>query len=236
MNRLVSTCICLHLAACLGAAGLPAEQPAATTGPAQPGTDGSMRELWRSHVQAPVASRSPDDLQQAVRRLEGIDARAGARKPHAPETQQAVAPKATSRPTTQPAQVAPSISSGTLAGLKQLSSQGVVSPAALANALYLSGQLDSAVVFYEMALQNTTQTDEKAWLLFQIGNCRRDTDPAAASKAYGTLIEQHPEAVWSLVAKSTKQLIDWRTTNGLSTLLKGVEEPQTKQDDSAARK
>ena len=86
-------------------------------------------------------------------------------------------------------------------------------PFGLGEILYCSGRLREAVPFYRQAL-NRIEKDEspseqnRAWILFQLGNCLRDYDLPAAKKMYVQLITEYPESTWVDLAKVWDKLID----------------------------
>jgi hypothetical protein len=87
-------------------------------------------------------------------------------------------------------------------------------PFELGEVLYFSGHLKEAAVFYQEAL-NRTDPDKsgldqnRAWILFQIGNCLKDDDLAKAQNMYRQLITECPGSPWAEPAKAREKLIDW---------------------------
>jgi len=84
----------------------------------------------------------------------------------------------------------------------------------LADILFLSGYLKQAAVFYQQALDDMAPdspagAENRAWILFQLGNCLRDADPSTAIKTYKQLIAEHPNSPWTDLAKAREQLVDW---------------------------
>ena len=61
------------------------------------------------------------------------------------------------------------------------------------------------------------------WLLFQVGNCQRHSDPAAARKAYQQLAREFPDCPWTPVAKMFDRLLRWHELNNPAEALKGLE-------------
>jgi tetratricopeptide (TPR) repeat protein len=87
-------------------------------------------------------------------------------------------------------------------------------PAALAEILYRTGCMKEAGVFYREAFERTTaasrvSADDRAWFLFQRGNCLRNYEPLEAMKTYRLLIEKYPNSLWTNSAKAREQLIGW---------------------------
>ncbi len=92
----------------------------------------------------------------------------------------------------------------------------VNNPFELAEVLFLSDNLQVAAIFYKEALRrqdpnDITSTQDRAWLLFQIGNCLRDYDMVAAKDFYGKLVTEYSDLQWADVAKIQSDLIDWYT-------------------------
>jgi len=107
---------------------------------------------------------------------------------------------------------------------RKLKPKSVEDVAAMAEAMFLAGYLDSAADFYKRAAGRETNPEEKAWLLFQTANCLRKTAPQAALKGYDALIAAHPDSLWATVARAQKEVIDWRVTASTAALLKDIEE------------
>jgi len=87
-------------------------------------------------------------------------------------------------------------------------------PFKLAEVLFLSGRLKEAAMLYQEAFKSkgpdqTEAAQNRAWILFQIGNCLWDDDPKTAQKAYRQLIAEYPESPWVDPAKVREKLIDW---------------------------
>jgi TolA-binding protein len=108
------------------------------------------------------------------------------------------------------------IADQTLQTLKNLSQHPdqVNNPFQLAEILFLSGCPKEAAIFYQEALNriskdNGSPAEDRAWILFQLGNCLRNDDPTAAAKAYRQLITEYPNAPWTEIAKTLEKLIDW---------------------------
>ena len=88
-------------------------------------------------------------------------------------------------------------------------------PFELGEVLFLSGNLAEAAVFYQEALKRISADDislvqERAWILFQTGNCLRHDDKTTAAKMYEQLITQYPNSPWTDMAKAQVNLIDWQ--------------------------
>jgi len=108
------------------------------------------------------------------------------------------------------------ITERTLQVLRDLSEdpEKVDNPFELAETLFLSGNVKEAAVFYAEALGRTEPNDvsssrDRAWVLFQAGNCLRSTDLPAATKMYTQLLTEYPISPWTDMAKAQARLIDW---------------------------
>jgi tetratricopeptide (TPR) repeat protein len=87
-------------------------------------------------------------------------------------------------------------------------------PLELAELLYLTGRVSEAAILYRKALDLTTDkesaaSEDRAWILLQLGNCLRDTDRARAKDMYAKLIAEHADSPWVELAKAHSQLITW---------------------------
>lgn len=87
-------------------------------------------------------------------------------------------------------------------------------PFKLAEILFKNKNLKVSATFYRTALNRNSQdsllsANDKAWMLFQIGNCLKEINPADAQKAYRELIDQYPDSQWVETAKVRDKLIQW---------------------------
>ena len=217
--------------------------PPPTAGPpASPATlpaggqaEGGLRELWRSNVEV-LADKGSDDLQEAIRRLEAIrlpaqagggaaqvPARASAKVLPAPTSRPGPASRSSTAPASQPATRPAELTPELVAGLNKLHPGRPIGMAALADTLFHSGHVDWALPFYEKAIETSPDDEEKAWLLFQVANCRRKAAPPAADEAYGRLLSECPDSPWGPAAQFQRQFIEWQEVNRLPELLEEVE-------------
>jgi tetratricopeptide (TPR) repeat protein len=98
-------------------------------------------------------------------------------------------------------------------------------PFNLAEILFKNKNLKEAAVFYRTALNRNNQdtlisANNKAWMLFQIGNCLKDINPTDAQKTYRELIDQYPDSQWVETAKVRDKLIQWFENEKPWTLIK----------------
>lgn len=219
MNRRIILSICLTAGVLTGATMLSAQdKPASNVTSMRSVVEGSRWDLWRCNIQSPVGKEDSAGLAQAIQRLKSVrfqkksdlfaKAEDSSSEPSSHSTSQL------DTTTTHPGRIDPEI----LTKLKQLSPSSIMDPAALADTLFVGGYLESAVFFYEMAMENETDAEE-AWLLFQTANCYREISPSAAVKAYGKLLAEHPDSLWSSAANMSMHIIEWRKANNLDDLL-----------------
>jgi hypothetical protein len=106
--------------------------------------------------------------------------------------------------------------------LKQLQvAESVLYPLALADTLYRQGHYEAALKYYESLQASLAKNDlvNHQWVLFQMGNCCRVTDPTRALGLYAEFIHQYPNAKWTAVVKSRKLLLEWDQTSRIEELV-----------------
>lgn len=108
------------------------------------------------------------------------------------------------------------VSEKTLQALRDLSGdpEKVDNPFELGETLFLSGNMKEAAVFYAEALVRMEPNDvsssrDRAWVLFQTGNCLRNVELPAAIKMYTRLLTEYPNSPWADMAKAQAKVIDW---------------------------
>jgi len=108
------------------------------------------------------------------------------------------------------------VTSQTLQTIRDLSQDpgNLHNPFELAETLFLSGYLKEAAKFYQEALKRKSPDDagaarDRAWILFQIGNCLRNNDQPDAIKMYGQLITEYPDSPWKELAEARRALLSW---------------------------
>ena len=90
----------------------------------------------------------------------------------------------------------------------------IANPLELAEVLFQTGALGPAGLCYKQAFASIAADDpnvasERAWILFQTGNCLKDNDPNASKESYAELIRTHPDSPWAEIAKTKHGLLDW---------------------------
>lgn len=110
-------------------------------------------------------------------------------------------------------------------------------PLELGEILFLSGNLKEASIVYVEALNRKDPNDagsslDRAWILFQIGNCLRDDDMPAAAKMYQRLLTEYPNSPWADLAKARSILIDWYLKEEPVKLVAEIKNPASEQENN----
>jgi tetratricopeptide (TPR) repeat protein len=92
----------------------------------------------------------------------------------------------------------------------------VANPFELAEALYRVRRYKESAACYRIALARASSEEkrdgadaDRAWMLFQTGNCYARLDPAEAIKVYRQLMTEHPASEWTPIAIGREQLLQW---------------------------
>ncbi len=193
------------------------------------------RRLWESRISIPDPNEDADtkeDLKNLIEQIRSlklernevtpsfsaptdVTARTESNRGNRVTGSQTAAP---TRPTPTTSEVRPgqSVSTATREKLDERLQHPdrVRNPLEVAELLFLSGYLVEAIPFYEKALAQTAPKDpitsrDRGWILFQLGNCLRETDMAKARDAYLKLIAEYPDSPWTELAKAHGRLITW---------------------------
>jgi hypothetical protein len=194
------------------------------------------RRLWQTRIMAPDPNEDAEirqDLRSLIQQVRSVTFSDTATDPtfsaplESPGSAGAAggdqdAPAITQPTPARPVTVMPeaepraSLPTDTLKQLEELlrDPAHVEDPLEMAELLFLSGRTSEATVFYEKALallpaDDLTNSQDRAWILFQLGNCLRETDMAKARDAYMTLISQYPNSPWTELAKVHGRFISW---------------------------
>jgi hypothetical protein len=107
----------------------------------------------------------------------------------------------------------PVLTARTLKELRSKTPQSVADPIKLADALYHSGYKAEALVFYQSSLPNAKRAQDRCWLMYQLGICLMETDPAGSRRWFQRLAEEYPGTQWSTLAETQGDLLDWKSQN-----------------------
>lgn len=243
--RLVGPACCMALAVLSASTAWSQADP---NTPSTPAPSGELaRRLWETRISLPESNEdaeAKDDLQSLIQKVRSLQfednevtptfSSSEQSRPSVEPNQTSVrpprpAPRAVPRATaaTNP-EIAPpgSLRPATLDQLAQVAQapEHVSNPLEVAELLFLSGYPTEAIPFYESALAKTSRTDEttnsdRAWILFQLANCLRDTDMTRARDTYQKLVAEHSDSPWAELARVQGRLITWYLTTKPDQLL-----------------
>jgi TolA-binding protein len=214
-------------------------QPARTqTRPAfsEPPQDRQLtRELWSSRITAPNPNEDAAGRLALKRLIEQVRSvrfgnEAAQATPASPVAVRSTAePLPTEPAATPPAKLSeaasiapPSVTAASspspgqhkaFAGLPQDSGR-MSDPLEVAELLFLSGRPADAAPFYAQALEHLRPGDavtaaDRAWTLFQLATCLRETNMDEARATYAKLISEYPDSPWTELARAQSQLLSW---------------------------
>ncbi len=190
------------------------------------------RQLWRAELSIAKGEkdkRTKDELKRIIEQIRSIELKPDKQASEpvlAPEVAPAAEPNETLSDTAVPKEQKTKevetklpyepISDQTLQILKDLSQHldNLRNSFELGETLVLSGNLKEAAIFYQETLKRKSTDDvgsvrDRAWILFQIGNCLRNDDPVTAIKIYGQLITEYPNSPWRELAEARSKLLNW---------------------------
>jgi hypothetical protein len=200
------------------------------------------RQLWQAQISAPIIEEdkeTKDELQQIIEQIYAIEFKP---RKGTPKAVAIIEPTAITEPNETPTVTAapeqpketqttpgPSyepVTEQTLQTLRNLlhHPEQLNNPFELGEVLFLSGHLKEASVAYKEALKRKSPdgpgpAQDRAWVLFQIGNCLRNDDLPSRAKIYSQLIREYPDSPWSDLAKAQYKLIDWYMKDKPRTLI-----------------
>ena len=223
-----------HLPNSAAAAGQKSPQSSLTV-PPDPNSN-FRRQLWRAELSIAKGEkdeRTKDELKRMIEQIRSIELKPDKQASETvlvPEVAPATQPNETLSDTAVPKEQKTEevktklpyepISDHTLQILKDLSQHldNLRNSFELGETLVLSGNLKEAAVFYQEALKRKSPDDvgsarDRAWILFQIGNCLRNDDPPNAIKTYRQLIIEYPNSPWKELAEARSKLLNWFLTD-----------------------
>jgi tetratricopeptide (TPR) repeat protein len=200
--------------------------------------DDLRSQLWKSRITPPDPNEdawTKAALQDLIQRLRSIGAERPVNKPGPLRPIVIAKPAVVSE---EPDVTAPALAelSGLPAAPPAGEPDGTLSPAAveklnhltkdpnqvhdpleMAELLFLNNRPVEAAVFYERALALTAPndaatSDDRAWILFQLGTSLRQTNTDKARDVYLRLISEFPNSPWTELAKANGRLINWYET------------------------
>lgn len=177
----------------------------------------SARELWYENIKAlpPLQSTRLSEKVGEISRLRLDAERAQTRSQEAKDTSE-TSEKPTSRPVRRERATDGErmpVSPEVLAKLQASAPKDPAKATKLADTLFGDGHYEPAYALYEAALKGETSERRASWLVFQMANCKKESDPESARQLYLQLIEQYPECRWAPAAKAQEKIIHWQQIN-----------------------
>jgi tetratricopeptide (TPR) repeat protein len=200
------------------------------------------RQLWQARISAfkeRKPNQSKNELRKVIRQIDSIEFKPQNQTPEpliVVEPIQKVEPNEISSDTEMLQEQEPNkierklpyeqVTDHTLQTFKSLSQHPdqLHNPFELAEILFNSHCLREAAKCYQESLNSmtTNETDQlanKAWVVFQLGNCLQNIDPPTAMQMYRQLIVEYPNSPWADLAKAKTKLIDWYLKEKPNTLI-----------------
>jgi hypothetical protein len=191
-----------------------------------PAADNQKRlelQLRKSNISPPTQHRQEDktdDLKQIIAQIRSMNLEP---KPSAQQPAD-TAPVIKSQPSAIKAEALPvqtqtpekPIIDNTLQMVEEMlkDPNRISTPLELAEVLFQSGRIVPAGLCYKQALvsmdvNDPNKAEERAWILFQIGNCLKYEDPNTARNSFSELVRTQPGSSWAEIAKSEHGLVEW---------------------------
>ncbi|MHC4387103.1 MAG: tetratricopeptide repeat protein [Planctomycetota bacterium] len=206
-------------------------------------TYGDKHQLWQARISTPASEddkEDKDELQKLILRVYSIEFKRTGRSLETMTVIESVSTAGPNETSTGPEAEAPeeleekatalkpaygTVSDQTLQMLRELlrHPDRLDNPFELAEVLFLSGHVKEAALAYKEALNRRSPnqpdlTNDRAWILLQIGNCLRYDNMPAAAQSYKKLITEYPDSPWCDLAKAQYKLIEWHLEDEPQTL------------------
>jgi tetratricopeptide (TPR) repeat protein len=211
-------------------------------------------ELLRAEMSAAYGqndTKSKDQLEKIIEQIRSVEFEPRKQAPEpviVPEKAPAIEPndtvpevpvqQETAKQEAKPKSPNEPITEETLQMLRNLAKEPekLANPLELGEILFVSGNVKEAAMFYSEALRRKDPNDagvfwDRAWILFQIGNCLRTDDMPAAAKMYQQLLTEYPNSPWSDMATARNNLIAWYLKDEPLKLVLQVKQAGNKQDN-----
>lgn len=199
------------------------------------------QQLWKARISAPddtESNKSKTELQRVIEQVNSVEfnsnqktvepviAAEPVQKSQPTETLNDTTPTSKATSKAEHKLASEKITEQTLQIFKNLSQtpEKINNPFQLAEILFNANCLKEASICYQQALKLIDATkheknSDKAWILFQIGNCLRKTDMTAAIESYKQLIGEYPDSQWTDIAKAEIDLIKWLMENNPDNMI-----------------
>jgi TolA-binding protein len=207
--------------------------------------DTSSGKLERQLMESRISSlpqnhdkNKTDELKQMIEQIRSVkfEPPKPAQQPASAVPVEIITAAAAPEQSSQPVQIQPTGNSTSDETIKlvenQLKDPNLISnPFELAEILFKSGRQAQAGICYKQALKVLPADDpnvatERAWILFQIGNCLKDEDPNTARESYAELIRTHSTSPWAEIAKVRYGIIEWYQQDNPVELIQQLKKPK----------
>jgi len=211
-------------------------------------------ELLRAEnniAEGQIDTKSKDQLRQIIDQIRSVEFKPQQQAPApviVPEKAPAIEPdeivsdipvqKEKAKQETKPKPPYEPITDKTLQMLRNLAQdpEKLDNPLEVGEILFVSGNIKVAATFYSEALQRKDPNDagaswDRAWILFQIGNCLRNDDLPAAAKMYQQLLTEYPNSPWAGMATAQSNIIAWYLKDEPEKLMLQVKHAGSEQDN-----
>jgi hypothetical protein len=110
-------------------------------------------------------------------------------------------------------------------------------PLELAEILFRSGHTEYAAVFYEYVLnEKDLSSSDKAWVLFQLGNCFEQSAPSKAREYYENLLIKYKDCQWIKTTETKLKTLQMKQENKINDLLSESKELNPAGNDNLLSK
>ena len=210
-----------------------------------------LRRADISIAKGQIDTKSGDQLKRMIEQIRSVEFKPQQQAPEpviVPEKAPAIEPnetvpdvpvqKETAKQEAKPKLPYDPITDETLQMLRNLAQdpEKLDNPLELGEILFVSGNIKEASTFYSEALKRKDPNDvsvsrDRAWILFQIGNCLRNDDLPAAAKMYQQLLTEYPNSPWAGLATAQSNLIAWYLKDEPVKLIAEVKHAGSEQDN-----
>jgi hypothetical protein len=207
--------------------------------------DTSSKKLERQLMESRISSlpqnhdkNKTDELKQIIEQIRSVkfEPPKPAQQPASAVSAEIITAAPVAEQSPQPVKIHTAVNSTSDETIKlienQLKDPNLISnPFELAEILFKSGRQTQAGICYKQALKVLPADDpnvatERAWILFQIGNCLKDEDPNTARESYAELIRTHSTSPWADIAKARYGIIEWYQQDNPGELIQQFNKPK----------
>jgi TolA-binding protein len=203
-------------------------------------TNETSRQLWETTIAVADENdtQNTTNLQQAIEKINSLKfEHSQTNQPTQPEPVEEIVQQVETAPEPEKIQPAPvaavdanekiaeddkKATTEALVGIENRTNE-VETPYEMAELLFHAGRLNQAAVYYKQALKSGSfenRPQDKAWILFQLGNSLKDSNSVEATKIYARLLSEYPDSTWTKMARQYSELLTLQTQNKPYELIK----------------